>query len=354
MCAPRDTVNAKTLRRFLFVFIFLKGIARPDILLLKLVPDVRNVHPPSRNMLSSRASCHRSARASSATGVVFYAKHVAWKRRERLLHLVMARVPEADRRLIIELFQKGHSQRAIGALVNRPLKTVNRIVQAFRYEGRIHDAPRGTPPRATTEDEDRYIIAAVVEDPFFLGQGNPRGAGIGRSALRWDMRRGRRMTGAGSSFQTNRRSPPGKTNACVCGDPAAHCKACLERSWRVASSGRTSVNVWGAISKHGLGPLHRIVGRLTSTSYCDVVDTVLIPFVRSGLFPDGNFLFQQDLAPIHTARTVKDHLRQCGIKELPWVPKGADLNIIENVWGRMKAAMQTTGVADDTRSRRLA
>lgn len=85
---------------------------------------------------------------------------------ERLLHLVMARVPEADRRLIIELSQKGHSQRAIGALVKRPLKTVNRIVQAFRYVGRIHDAPRGTPPRATTEDEDRYIIAAVVEDPF--------------------------------------------------------------------------------------------------------------------------------------------------------------------------------------------
>lgn len=117
---------------------------------------------------------------------------------------------------------------------------------------------------------------------------------------------------------------------------------------RVASSGRTSVNVWGAISKHGLGPLHRIVGRLTSTSYCDVVDTVLIPFVRSGLFPDGNFLFQQDLAPIHTARTVKDHLRQCGIEELPWVPKGADLNIIENVWGRMKAAMVRTPIYSAT------
>lgn len=108
---------------------------------------------------------------------------------------------------------------------------------------------------------------------------------------------------------------------------------------RVANSGRTCVNVWGAVSKHGLGPLHRITGRLTSASYCDIVDTVLLPFVQGGLFPDHNFLFQQDLAPVHTARVVKNHLQQCGIEELAWVPKGADMNIIENVWGRIKVAM---------------
>ncbi|KAG0445464.1 hypothetical protein HPB47_014895 [Ixodes persulcatus] len=108
---------------------------------------------------------------------------------------------------------------------------------------------------------------------------------------------------------------------------------------RVASSGRTSVNVWGAISKHGLDPLHRIVGRLTSTRYCDEVDTVLVPFVQSGLFSGVNFLFQRDLAPIQTARIAKDHLRQYGIEELPWVPKGVDHNIIESVRSRMKAAM---------------
>ena len=179
---------------------------------------------------------------------------------ERSLHLVMARVPEADRRLIIELSQKGHSQRAIGALVNRPLKTVNRIVQAFRYEGRIHDAPRGAPPRATTEDDDRCIIAAVVEDPFLSAREI-------REELQLDVsdvtvRRRLRSAGLHSAmaaqkpllshsnkearlrfamghvswtaddwgrvvFSTNPPSPRGKTNVCVCGDPAAHGKACL-------------------------------------------------------------------------------------------------------------------------------
>lgn len=79
----------------------------------------------------------------------------------------MARVPEADRQKIVELAQNEHSQRAIRALVNRLfLKTINRIAQALRYEGRIHDAPRGPPPRATTEDKDHYIVAAAVDDPF--------------------------------------------------------------------------------------------------------------------------------------------------------------------------------------------
>ncbi|KAH9361486.1 hypothetical protein HPB48_004571 [Haemaphysalis longicornis] len=53
----------------------------------------------------------------------------------------MARVPDAQRREIISLSQKGYTQPYIGSLVNRPLKTANRILQAFKYEGRVRDAP---------------------------------------------------------------------------------------------------------------------------------------------------------------------------------------------------------------------
>lgn len=125
---------------------------------------------------------------------------------------------------------------------------------------------------------------------------------------------------------------------------------------RVANSGRTCVNVWGAVSKHGLGPLQRIAGRLTSATanYCNIMDAVLLPFVHSGLFPDHNFLFPQDLAPVHTARVAKNHLQQCGIEELAWVPKGADMNIIENVWGRTKVAMVRTPIYSATEDQLLA
>ncbi|KAH6948092.1 hypothetical protein HPB50_022817 [Hyalomma asiaticum] len=49
--------------------------------------------------------------------------------------------------------------------MKRPLKTVNRIVQAFKKERRVKDAPHRRRPRATTADEDRALIAAVVVRP---------------------------------------------------------------------------------------------------------------------------------------------------------------------------------------------
>ncbi|KAG0430011.1 hypothetical protein HPB47_023095, partial [Ixodes persulcatus] len=37
---------------------------------------------------------------------------------------------------------------------------------AFGDEGLIEDAPRGRPPRRTTEEEDLLIVAAFCDDPF--------------------------------------------------------------------------------------------------------------------------------------------------------------------------------------------
>lgn len=55
----------------------------------------------------------------------------------------------------------------------------------------------------------------------------------------------------------------------------------------VASSGRTAVNVWGAVSRDGLGVLHRIEGPLTSAKYCDILNYVMIPYTLDGPFLMG-------------------------------------------------------------------
>ncbi|KAH6939095.1 hypothetical protein HPB50_015737 [Hyalomma asiaticum] len=104
------------------------------------------------------------------------------------------------------------------------------------------------------------------------------------------------------------------------------------------ASGRSSVSVWGAVSKYGLGPLQRIRGHLSSEQYCNILNKVLLPYASS-LFPDGNYLFQQDRSPIHTARVVKGFQAEQHIQLLERPPKGADLNVIENVWGHLKAAL---------------
>ncbi|KAH7936256.1 hypothetical protein HPB52_021086 [Rhipicephalus sanguineus] len=77
----------------------------------------------------------------------------------------MARVPEDERLRIVELYTKEYSQRAVAAMVKRPLKTVNRIIQAFRDENRIKDAPRKPRPRVTTQEDDMNIVAYVADNP---------------------------------------------------------------------------------------------------------------------------------------------------------------------------------------------
>ncbi|KAM7313614.1 hypothetical protein ISCGN_003467 [Ixodes scapularis] len=104
----------------------------------------------------------------------------------------------------------------------------------------------------------------------------------------------------------------------------------------VAASGRSVVKVWGAVSYQGLGPLYRIEGRLTSENYCNILDDVMLPYVLGGPFPDGNFFIQQDLSPVHTAGKVRTLLEERYVRQRSWPPKGADMNIIEHIWGLMK------------------
>lgn len=107
----------------------------------------------------------------------------------------------------------------------------------------------------------------------------------------------------------------------------------------VRHSGRQSVNVWGCVTRQGLGPLIRLDGRFNAVSYERLLVTELVPFILDGPFPDGLFWFQQDLSPIHTARPVRSALEKLGIQVLPCPAKSPDLNIIENVWGMMKISL---------------
>lgn len=82
----------------------------------------------------------------------------------------MARVPENERWEIVELYFKGRSQRKIAKATGRTLKTVNRIVRAFKSCRRIKDAPRKPRSRVTTEQEDAWIVAAAAVKPGLSAQ----------------------------------------------------------------------------------------------------------------------------------------------------------------------------------------
>lgn len=75
----------------------------------------------------------------------------------------MPRVPLKQWKDIIEMSIRGYPQRDLALVTGLQLKTVNRIIQAYRDEGRINDALNHRQPRSTTNDQDLCIVAAVNE-----------------------------------------------------------------------------------------------------------------------------------------------------------------------------------------------
>ena len=72
----------------------------------------------------------------------------------------------------------------------------------------------------------------------------------------------------------------------------------------------SSIMIWGCISTRGMGDFHILEGRLSACGYIGILEYKLRPFT-SPVFPNGNFSFQQDNAPCHTAHTVSYSIQQC-------------------------------------------
>lgn len=116
-------------------------------------------------------------------------------------------------------------------------------------------------------------------------------------------------------------------------------------SRRHASVG--SVMVWAAISSRGTVGLEILEGRQTAQRYLELLQRQVDNIVA--LFPDDQWTFQHDNAPIHTARIVNTWLNDNNIDVLEWPAISPDLNIIENLWGWMTKQLYSGGRQFNTR-----
>ena len=57
-------------------------------------------------------------------------------------------------------------------------------------------------------------------------------------------------------------------------------------------------------------------------------------------FSDDNFVFQDDNAPINRAHVEKEYMVEADLHGMEWPAQCPDLNIIENVWHRIKHELQ--------------
>ena len=61
------------------------------------------------------------------------------------------------------------------------------------------------------------------------------------------------------------------------------------------------------------------------------------PMVQA-LFPDGDGIFQDDNAPMHTAYVLKNWYEEneSWLEHMEWLPRSPDLNIVEHFWFVLK------------------
>ncbi len=116
----------------------------------------------------------------------------------------------------------------------------------------------------------------------------------------------------------------------------AHSPSCLKSSVTFPQS----VMIWGAMSSAGVGPMCFLKTNVTAHVYQYILEHFMLPSADQ-LFKDADFIFQQDLAPAHTAKSTKSWLNEHGVGVLDWPANLPDLlKPIENVWGNVKRKMR--------------
>lgn len=92
------------------------------------------------------------------------------------------------------------------------------------------------------------------------------------------------------------------------------------------------------MSVHGFGRMHIVEGTMRSDQYINVLRTRMQ--LQAADWYDGPYIFQQDNAPCHTSKVVKNYMMTDGINLLPWPSNSPDMNPIETLWAVLKGKLR--------------
>jgi DDE superfamily endonuclease len=115
-------------------------------------------------------------------------------------------------------------------------------------------------------------------------------------------------------------------------------------------SAQVKVMVWACFTGERLGPL--VIcdeGGIGANEYEDIIYDGLFSLIDDLLEPpedpetiqvanETTFLFMQDNAPCHKAQEVLDFLKEYRVPIMEWPAQSPDLNPLDNLWTKFKAA----------------
>ena len=96
------------------------------------------------------------------------------------------------------------------------------------------------------------------------------------------------------------------------------------------------VHVWAGISKKGPTPACIFEGIMDASLFCNILQQMLLPFVRQSFPPPATHRFMQDNDPKHTSRAAQQFFINAGINWWRTPAESPDMNPIENLWHELK------------------
>ncbi len=101
---------------------------------------------------------------------------------------------------------------------------------------------------------------------------------------------------------------------------------CLKSSLKFPQS----VMIWDTMSSASVGPLCFLKSTVNAAVYQKLLEHFVLPSADK-LYGYSDLIFQQDLAPAHTAKGTKSLFNDHGVTVLDWPANRSDLNPIENL-----------------------